>query len=83
MSEHELKCWPEFFDAVDRGEKTFEARKDDREFKLNDSILLREWSPVTESYTGREVRFRITYILRGTEHVAPGFCIMAIQPIPK
>ena len=28
--EHILKTWPNYFDAVKRGEKPFEVRRDDR-----------------------------------------------------
>lgn len=42
---HELKTWPEFWDAVDRGEKTFEVRRDDRGFQVGDTLWLHRWQP--------------------------------------
>jgi hypothetical protein len=42
---HELKCWPEFFQAILSGSKTFEARRDDRNFKVGDNLVLKEWTP--------------------------------------
>lgn len=42
---HELKTWPEFFDAIDRGEKTFEVRRDDRGFQVGDTLALQRWRP--------------------------------------
>ena len=42
---HELKCWPAFFDAVARGEKTFEIRKDDRGFQRGDRLRLLKYDP--------------------------------------
>lgn len=42
---HELKVWPEFFDPLDRNEKTFEARRNDRGFKVGDILHLREFVP--------------------------------------
>ena len=33
---HELKCWPEYFEAVISGAKTFEVRKNDRDFAVRD-----------------------------------------------
>lgn len=42
MSEavHELKTWPTYWDAVARGEKLFEVRKNDRFFQCGDIVHL-------------------------------------------
>lgn len=42
---HELKVWTEFFDPLDRNDKTFEARKNDRGYKVGDILRLREFEP--------------------------------------
>lgn len=63
-AKHELKTWPEYFDLVWRGLKTFEVRKNDRHFEDGDSVLLREWS-VTNGYSGREIMVTILYVFRG------------------
>lgn len=62
---HELKCWPEYFQAVTRMEKMFEVRKNDRNFKVGDIIVLLEWDPVKMEYTGKEWEGFITYVLPG------------------
>ncbi|UOE78430.1 DUF3850 domain-containing protein (plasmid) [Parageobacillus thermoglucosidasius] len=59
---HRLKTWPEYFEAVLSGKKTFEIRKNDRDFRVNDLLLLQEYNPKTEEYTGREVLVEVTYI---------------------
>lgn len=63
MSEHYLKTWMQFFEAVERGDKTFEVRFDDRGFQVGDLLVLREWSPDLLCYTGRRLERRVTYIL--------------------
>jgi len=59
---HRLKIWPEFFEAVLSGKKTFEIRKNDRDYQVNDLLLLQEYNPETEEYTGRELLVEVTYI---------------------
>lgn len=49
---HCLKCWPKpYKDAVEK-RKPFEFRKNDRDFKVDDIIVLQEWDPDTSQYTG-------------------------------
>lgn len=46
---HELKCWPEHFQAVRSGHKTVELRKDDRLFASGDALHLREYDPIKQA----------------------------------
>lgn len=75
---HELKIWPREFEAIKSGLKSFEFRKDDREYKVGDSILLREWTKIN-GYSGRKIEAKITYILSKTDFGIPyGYCILSI-----
>lgn len=76
--EHELKCWPEFYRHLVSGEKTFEARKDDRGFHAGDVLRLREWSK-EGGYTGREMRRTVTYVLGGLPYLQPGYVVMGLS----
>ena len=80
---HELKTWVEYFQLIESGEKSFELRKNDRDYKKGHFLLLREYSKETHEYTGRKITRKITYILKGTEAEALGlkknYCIMGLS----
>lgn len=74
---HELKILPKYFNEVRNLNKQFELRKDDRDYRVGDWILLREYE--NGQYTGREAGcFRISYILRDcTQYgLMDGYCIL-------
>ncbi len=77
---HELKCWPLYFEAVRSGHKTFEIRKNDRDYCEGDVLKLREWSPGTEAYTGRECLRLVTYLTDWEQKF--GYVVMGITPLP-
>ncbi|WP_084558935.1 MULTISPECIES: DUF3850 domain-containing protein [unclassified Mesorhizobium] len=84
---HDLKCWPEFFAAIARGEKRHDLRRaTDREFRSGDRLLLREFDPDRGEYTGQSQRAVITYITSADMPCAlseqalnPEFCILSIS----
>jgi len=57
---HELKIAPEYMRAVICGQKTAESRINDRDFKVNDHLILREWE--NEAYTGWLHEVVITHV---------------------
>lgn len=63
MTIHELKTWPEYFQALLDGAKTFELRKNDRGFQVGDILQLEEFRPGVGEYTGRQLRKRVTYVM--------------------
>lgn len=62
VERQELKCWPEYYQAVIDGVKPFEVRKWDRPFKVGDTICLKEYDHRLRVYTGRETERKITYL---------------------
>lgn len=75
---HELKTIPPFFEQVYTGLKTFELRKNDRDFRVGEMLQLREYEPTTKQYSGRYVWKKIIYILKDFEGLADGFVILGI-----
>ena len=76
---HELKILPQYFWEVHNGNKTFELRKDDRDYKVGDVLKLKEWN--YSNYTGNECFRTIKYILKDCEKygLKKGFVLLAIQ----
>jgi len=78
---HALKTWPAYYEEVVSGNKPFELRKDDREFKSGDVVILQEYDPLRKKYTGEEEKFKIGFIYRGTEFgLKKGYCVFALLP---
>ncbi|WP_294267735.1 ASCH/PUA domain-containing protein [uncultured Chryseobacterium sp.] len=79
---HELKTHSEYFNALVSGDKNFEVRKDDRNFQRGDELLLRDYNPFTQKYTGRLLHRKITYVLRGGAFgIQEGYCVLAIDKL--
>lgn len=74
MTRHELKTWPKYFAAVRSGGKRFEIRRNDREFAVGDILVLREFEPETDTFTGQTEERQITFLLSEEDYgVIHGF----------
>lgn len=75
---HRLKTLPMFYNAVLIGEKTFEVRFNDRDYRVGDVLILREWTGL--NYTGENIVVRVSYILSdpafGTQ---PGWSVLGFK----
>ena len=60
---HILKTWPEDFQAVWTGEKTFEVRINDRNYQVGDVLILKEFDPKTQEHTGSVLCKKVTYLI--------------------
>ena len=82
---HELKTVPESFEPIEAGIKLFEIRLNDRDYQVNDILILKEWLPDQEEYTGRAVIAGVAFILTDSEwglkpdYIAMSIKIMAVE----
>ncbi|KKP38610.1 MAG: hypothetical protein UR29_C0013G0020 [Candidatus Woesebacteria bacterium GW2011_GWC2_33_12] len=67
MTRIEKKTWPELFNKILSGEKTFDVRIADFKIKVKDVLVLREYDPVKKSYTGRKIEKKITFVLNSKD----------------
>jgi hypothetical protein len=79
MKTHTLKTETEFFDAILTGLKSFEVRKNDRDYQVGDTLILVEVSYGNEP-TGLKIARRITYILHGGQYgIDPAYCVLGLD----
>ena len=83
MKIHELKIQLPYFEAVYTGLKTFEFRKDDRDFEVGDLIRFRVLGKTilgVDNSVLSDVLFKIKYILRDIPDLGlpQGYCILGI-----
>jgi len=87
MKVHTLKTDSYEFQATYLGIKPWEVRYNDRNFQVGDDLILKETqfsgyemlrgAPLV--YTGREIRGKVLYMLRGDKYgLLKDFCIMTI-----
>ena len=77
---HQLKIFPDHFNDVISGRKTFEVRRNDRDFHVGDLLALNEYDAVF-GYTGRSCLVRTDYILKDERYCKPGYVILSIRPV--
>jgi hypothetical protein len=82
MTLHELKIHPDPFRAIQDLTKTFEFRKADRDYKIGDILILREYHPLM-AYTGSYALRKVIYILREGFGLPDGYCIMSVRPLTQ
>ena len=78
---HHLKIYSELFSAVCIRIKTFEVRKNDRNFQVGDSVCLHECDEEAEE-TGRHIKFIISYVLAG-EGIKKGYVVLGIKSLSE
>jgi hypothetical protein len=75
---HELKCIDPYFAHVALGLKTFEVRKNDRDFNVGDVLLLSRLR--RDGLTGERVRVDVVHVLEGGAFgIADGYCVLGIR----
>ena len=58
------KIWPKYFELVKSGKKKFEVRLANFRTKQGDILILEEWDPEKEEYTGRKLEKKVGFVLK-------------------
>ena len=64
MAEIKKKVWPEYFQQILNGKKKFELRLADFDLKEGDTLILEEYDPETNTYTGRKIKKKAKSIIK-------------------
>ncbi|ELY2514920.1 DUF3850 domain-containing protein [Cronobacter malonaticus] len=75
---HNLKIWPEHYSAVFAGVKRAELRKNDRDYRVGDTLDLCEWDKDDESFTGEFISVTVTNVADVSEWM-PGYVLLSIE----
>ena len=83
---HHLKSWPQFFRPIRDGSRTHELRRNDRDFAVGDLLVLHEYDPEAQRYTGAECEVEVSSITSLKQPCAvsedalhPDFCILSVR----
>lgn len=81
---HQLKTVQPYFDDIWENGKNFEVRRNDRNFKVGDVLMLLEYDPskandTGDGYTGMCITAKITYILNNPQYCKEGYVILGIE----
>ncbi|MGY1655432.1 DUF3850 domain-containing protein [Klebsiella pneumoniae] len=75
---HDLKIYPEFFSAVCTGVKRAELRKNDRDYRVGDTLHLMETPRGSCHQTGEFINVKITHIADVGEWM-PGYVLLSVE----
>lgn len=79
---HRIKTWPEYFQTLKDGTKTFEVRFNDRGYRVGDYLHHQEYDPNKAFYTGEELVQKVTYIVRGNAFgIEADHCVMSVVTV--
>ena len=75
MKHHNIKILSVYFEEVQKGNKNFELRLNDRDYNVGDTVTLIEFDG--DNYTGRELYKIIKYVLKDCPQygLMDGYCI--------
>lgn len=62
------KAWPELFEAVLEGKKKFDLRLGDIDLMVGDILILEEFDPKVQKYSGRKLKKKISFVLKTKEN---------------
>jgi len=82
MTVHDLKIYPEYWEDIATGKKTFEVRKNDRDYQVGDLLLFRKFDHAKNDYLyfNEVMVCDVTYVVDLAKIGIEGYVGMQIKP---
>lgn len=80
--QHDIKVHPQFWEPLIKGDMKFQLRRNDRVYKVGDTLMLNEFNPEF-GYTGKQRLSIVSYVLMPEDcpGLIAGFCILGLGPV--
>lgn len=75
---HRIKSWPDSFRAIVSGEKPFDVRRFDRDYKVGDYVQIHQFDPTNDVFMGESVYRRISHMELVGERLT--FVVLGYEP---
>ena len=80
VRKHYLKTWPVFFQAIKKRKKKFEIRLNDQDYRSGEILILQEFNPLINEYTGsNDIICLVTYVLQDERFLQKDYVCMSIN----
>lgn len=76
---HTVKIEPEYFNKIIKGKKSYDIRKNDRDYIAGDCIALNEYKH--GEYTGRFALANIISVEKYSKYLTIGYVILQLEPL--
>lgn len=79
MAHHELKLDTEFYPDAEQKNKMFEIRKNDRDYKVGDTMTLRRWCNLNQAELGEFLEREVIYMTDYAQK--PDYVVLGLREI--
>lgn len=82
MTTHDLKCLKQFMSRIQTGQKTFEIRKNDRDYQVGDVLRLHQYDPESKvqwNYEGRHLMITAEITYMTSAYQQDGYVVLGIK----
>lgn len=78
---HYLRTWTPLFKELKCGLRQIDIRKNDRNFKVGDTLILDEFNPETQKHIGNWTPKLITHVIDDERYVKNGYVVLGMKDI--